>query len=218
MHFVRRLSYLLVTVAMLFVVTGCAVLPVPSFLVMLTPDFPSMKGRCTGAVIEARVVLTAAHCVSSVSRVVTGYGQEAYIIGARISDEHDVAILYTDRPLFVREYATLGNPDMGVAAALWGTCPYFMPHHARPAAYNGLMDIELVDGGSLAFGQWWMLPATGDVPGKACGGDSGGFILSQGKVVGVLSMVESDSYFFAIGSIAYTVPASYVLEWLESGE
>lgn len=213
----RHLAGLLIA---LWLLSGCAVPPasMPPYMVMLTPTWPTLEGRCTGAVVDAKTILTAAHCVNHVSRVVTIYGQEAAIVDAKVSPSHDVALLYTAVPLWVGTFAELANAEVGASAVLWGTCPYFMPHQGRRAMYNGLVDVSLKDGGTLTFGQWFMLPAMGDVRGKACGGDSGGILSQGGKVVGVTSAVASDYIFIAIGSVVFTVPVEHVWELLEVEE
>lgn len=212
-------KYLAVLIAVIvLLLSGCASLPsgMPPFLAMLTPSYPTMDGRCTGAVIGPHEVLTAAHCLRLVSRVVTADGQEARIVDTKISRTADVAIVITDRILWVDSYAKLANAQVGVRGELFGTCPYYMPHQVRYATYNGLADVPLSDLTTATLGEWFMLPTMGDVEGNACGGDSGGFILQNGKIVGVTDAVTTENFFAVIGSHVYTVPAKAAQELIDA--
>lgn len=188
-------------------ITGCFALPpngMPPYLVLLTPVLPGVSGSCTGSIIGPREVLTAAHCVESTKRVVTAYGQEAWISDAHLSSEHDVAIVVTDRVLWVSEFAEFAEPELGVQALLWGYCPYMASHVARRAFYNGLKTIEVQGRLARDFGEWFLIGS------KVCGGDSGLSVIQNGKVVGILSAVESEFFWVALGTTAYTVPVEHV--------
>lgn len=206
----RRLWLLLVTIAILNLV-GCAPAPLdmPSYLALVTPSLPGLSGQCTGAIVAPRKVVTARHCVETGRRVVTMTGQEALVTEARVSNLHDVAVLTVDRTLWVSEYAEFGQPQLGVQATLMGFCPYMVSHVVRHGFYGGLVNALMQDGNEYDLGVWQMVGS------QICGGDSGLPIVQNGKVVGVLSAVETNIPWFAIGDVAYSVPVEYAVALLE---
>lgn len=194
---------------------GCA-LPhgVPAWLVMLTPGYPTTDGRCTGAALDPYHVLTAAHCVRAVRRVITPAGQEAWIVAARVHATQDVALLTLDRPLITGSYATLAAPQADMVTTVWGVCPYYWGHQARTATYAGRETVSEQRGRPGEYDTWWTLPMDGDTN-KVCGGDSGGVVVQQGAVVGLISAVEAEYFWVAIGEHFYTVPPDDIDAWLE---
>lgn len=194
---------------LLLLLTGCALPPrdMPGYIALLTPSVPAINGQCSGAVISPREVLTAGHCANN-KRVVTATGQEAWVIGARVSTEHDVAILEVDRVLWVSEFAELGNPALGVEAQLYGYCPYQVSHIARYAYYNGLVDVTVEDNAQNTYGEW-ILPVMPNMSNAVCGGDSGTPIVQHGKVVGILSGGYVPIFFIPLATTAYAVPTEF---------
>jgi hypothetical protein len=63
---------------------------------------------------------------------------------------------------------------------------------------------ELRNGGVIPFDVW---STVGDTE-AVCGGDSGGMVVQDGKLVGVTSMVDADNPFIAYGTTFFTVPSS----------
>lgn len=180
----------------------------PPYLVLLTPALPIAEGQCTGIVVAPRQVLAPRHCVATVRRVVTVTGQEAWIGGVVLSNEHDLALLTTESVLWVREFAEFARPELGKQATLYGFCPYMISHIARMGFYNGLVTQEIEGWPTFDYGLWVM------TKGKICGGDSGSPLLQNGKVVGIVSLANKDIY---AGKLAYAVPVDYALE-LINGE
>lgn len=206
-NFLARLWRIPAAFGLCLLLSGCVMPPaqVPPYLALLTPLLPVTRGTCSGAVISPLEVVTAAHCVASVRRVVTANGQEAWVIAARVSTRHDIAVLTVDRILFVSEFAEFGHPALGVPALAYGYCPYQVSHVPRRAFYNGLVDLQIEGGELLTYGEW-IMPTIPNMANKLCGGDSGGFLSQGGKIVGITSAVYSDLFWVSLGSLVYTVP------------
>jgi hypothetical protein len=199
---------------MLFIVTGCASATMPPFLVLITPVLPSGDGLCTGAVVSPTEIVTAGHCAKTAMRVVTVNGQEAWVRSAKISTEHDVAVLTVDRVLWVSAFAEFANPALGVDTIIYGYCPYQVGYVARHAFYDGLLTLRVQSGGTWDYGVW-ILPSIPGMSNKICGGDSGSPLTQNGKVVGILAAVESDVFWVALGSTTYSTPVRYAQELLD---
>lgn len=206
---------LLVTFALCFVLVGCAPnAGVPPYLALVTPAFPGMSGSCTGFVVAPKQVVTAKHCVATAKRIVTANGQEAWIASVRVSAQHDIAILTTEQVLWVAQFAALGHPALGRPAQIWGFCPYQISFVPRHALYNGLVETEIQNVGHDAFGEW-LMPAIPGANNTICPGDSGGPIVQDGKVVGVVSGGYIPVWFVALATRVYATRVDVVEEMVE---
>lgn len=186
----------------------------PSAVVMLTSSWPDAMGRCTGVVVGPTRVLTARHCLNAVRRVVTPWGQEAFVTRYFASPDADIALLEVDRTLWVPGgYAQFGEARRDIPGRLFGVCPFYWGHQARYALYRGDVSVEMEEGQpEVTVSRWLMARLSDDQQDSACGGDSGGVIMQEGKVVGITSAVESELWFVAIGRVVYSVPQSKIKE------
>lgn len=186
----------------------------PAYMVLVTSQAPVMRGRCTGFAVDPIHVVTAAHCISGQQRVVTMSGQERNVQAAYKSFLIDGAVLVLDGPLYLPHYAQLAEPRSGPTSRVYGLCPYFMAGTPRFATYQGRI-AGVLPLGLFALDKWNVFGMTGDQDNRVCGGDSGGFVVQQGKVVGLFVAIASESWFFTIGRTFYTFSPGDVANMLE---
>lgn len=212
----HRLYQVFATICITFALTGCATPPtqIPPWLVLLTPAWPSTEGICSGFVVAPKTIVTARHCVESVQRAVTTRGQEALIVSSIVSDKQDVAVLTTDRILLIDTFAKFGRAELNTDTTVLGYCPFQVSYVPRHAFYNGIASIVAGTYPERDYDSW-ILPTIPGTFNQLCGGDSGSALVEHGKVVGILSAVESEYWFVALGSVAYSVPSSYAQELLD---
>lgn len=140
-------------------------------------------GTCSGALVAADLVLTAAHCEAPVSVQVAG--SEHAVVQVHVApgfdadptgSDHDLALLRLDGtvPAVPLSFATAGGEvDLG-----------------SPVTFAGFGTAGSPDAAAVGFGEVVGLRTRSfDVAGEssACEGDSGGPVLADGLIVGVVS-------------------------------
>lgn len=192
----KRLAVLVSTCVLLI---GC-VNPVPlelDYIVMLTTPIPSSDARCTGFLIDSTTIVTANHCIKYVTRAVNIYGEESPVKTAIQWDDMDVAIVRSKYPFYARSYAAIGKPDKNRAAEAWGMCPHFMGIKPRFVKFKSSMEITAHPGVLTIDVDQWITDAL------ICGGDSGGIIVQNNQVVGLINATEIN-FLWAMGHSAFS--------------
>lgn len=199
MFSIKKSGVILILVLLL---GGCVSRHIPPYMVSINNIYSTRI--CTGAALSNYEVLTAYHCIykDRLNRVVTTSNIEYGFKVAYVDVRRDIAILHTTAPMLLFQYATLAPPRKGFGN-LFGLCPYHFPtsllvkyiDRTVEAVYTGGQELE------YAYDQW-----EGYQGRRGCGGDSGGFILQGGSIVGVTSAVASDEFFVVIGRDIFTIP------------
>ncbi len=151
------------------------------------------------------MILTANHC-REFTRVVTQWGQENKASVEREYLPSDMVVMKTDSILLLRAYAQIAEPDIEQPAAIFGNCPRYFSHMPRMVSYVGTENIE--PGGVEAYSaQRWR-----SYNGQLCGGDSGGPVIQEGHLIGIVSAVETKIPWLIQGNDVFIVLAT---EWTE---
>lgn len=154
----------------------------PSYFVMLTRVAPDSAYRCSGSMLDESHILTADHCLTlGTLRVETQAGDTTYAYPLARFPELDIAILRTVHPLELPAYASLAEVDKTRPAYLYGVCPHHFSTTPRKAVW--VKDDWRTSYG-IACDRWI-------VEKSACGSDSGGPVVQDGKLVGMILAVKS---------------------------
>lgn len=164
-------------IATLFIVVllaGCVAGPPPAYVVKLAGPRGAV---CTGILLDPIHIITADHCLDAgVNRAQTMDGQSTATEPLERRPGVDMAVLRALMPLRIesKSYARIGQPRPGASGAFWGHC----------TEYGGetVGRVVFLQADGEACQLWLFLAPT-------CGGDSGGPIVQDGRVVGMLQTV-----------------------------
>jgi hypothetical protein len=186
--------------------------PLPEYVVILTPSVPYHNGRCTGIALDAWHILTADHCFGEVDlrRVMTQYGQEARVTPINQWPEVDAALLRTNVPLILPEYATFAAPDLEEPAEIYGGCEFFLLSVPRRLHFVQEQQLTTWQDGETRNAQQWRA-----VDLRVCGGDSGGPVIQNGKVIGLTHAVLAEILWIPYGANMFLIPADDFVDLLE---
>ena len=199
---------MLVLVAIL---AGCSSLP-PDYLVKLTPQYAGGKGSCTGMLLYPDVVLTAGHC-TELKRVVTWGGDEAYVVDRVESGITDMALLVLDREIHTVYRPEFGDVDHEKPARFYGLCPMQWGASPRWGWHVERVRYPYEDSGPYVDN--WQMSEGFRLSNMICGGDSGGLVMQENKIVGILSGIYVWFPYQQSGDEVVTIPTQYVDEMVE---
>lgn len=177
----------------LLFLAGCATMvpaaPLPPWVAVVETG----EGRrCTGFVVNPTTVVGAAHC-NHPDLLVKARGKEVPVKVVYSDDIDDIAVLSLARPLRLSGYAAFASPHPLRPAFVFGSCPeYTLETPRRIFAATQQNDLLV----------WWV------DDGVVCGGDSGGPVVQDGEVIGIVLLATSNFVWLA--------PSSTILETLEA--
>jgi len=198
-------------VSLCFLVLGCySPLPqkltrdnlVPPYLVLITADEAQIVHLCGGIQTSSNIVITAAHCLPKNiinKKILTQYNQTLWFSKYTTFESLDIAIIKTDVPLYTEEYPKFDKPHSGLVDT-YGLCPTQFYYNSRVAAYIDSMELlpnfrealERTRSKSSEMplmSQFYSVYNTYSLQNSICLGDSGGIVLQDGKVVGIIDAI-----------------------------
>ena len=205
----RKIIVLVSFISLCFLMTSCYNSPlpqkltrnnlVPPYLVMITSESTKFWHQCGGIQVNSNTVITVAHCLPKDvinKRILTQYNQTLWFSEYTKLESLDLAIIKTSVPLYTEEYPTFGSPKPGLVDT-YGLCAQQFYFNSRPAAFINNMEflpsfhealqrtrnkenqIPLMD-------EFYSVYDTYSLQNSICLGDSGGIVLQDGKVVGMI--------------------------------
>lgn len=171
------------------------------------------RGTCTGIVLDEHRIATARHCIAmNTLRAILPTGQEIFIEADRVEEilDQDLAILTTAQRIALPQFAQLASPTSTITGTIIGFCPYYVQASSRQAEYLGRA-LVFDDNNVLQLLDGWRMTWTSRAS-VVCGGDSGGAVMQNGKVVGLISSVQPLVADRPVGVVFATVPLDYILE------
>lgn len=227
----RKIAMLL---GLCFLVVGCySPLPqkltrtnlVPPYLVLITAEDIKTVHLCGGIQTSSNLVITVAHCLPKDiinKRILTQYNQVLWFKEYTVLESLDLAIIKTDIPLYTEGYPKFGKPHVGLVDT-YGLCPTQFYYNSRVAAYIDNMDLlpafrdalektRSKDNEIPLMDEFYSVYDTYSLQNSICLGDSGGIVLQDGAVVGIVDAIfpllwlRKSQYMAALnGDTIYTV-------------
>lgn len=204
-------SLLVVALIVVALVLSSCINVQPEWIVKMSATLPGLQGICTGIVVDRHSLITASHCEErGMYHTVLRNGQDIEFdreLTEQVIDQ-DFVVLRSDEEMILMEYAEIGEPEPGLAR-IYGFCPYYRPDLYRPVEYVS-RDMRVDRSLQIHIVDTWQVASSADHE-YACAGDSGGAVVQNGKVVGLLVTLESELSWPVYGSTIHSVPIDCVM-------